>query len=65
MNIEVNGRELEVNAATLAALLNELGYEDGVVATAVNQAFVRAVDRQMTELKAGDAVEILVPRQGG
>ncbi len=65
MNIEVNGRELEVNAATLAALLKELGYEDGVVATAVNRAFVRAVDRQLTKLEAGDAVEILVPRQGG
>jgi sulfur carrier protein len=65
MQIEVNGKELEVGAATLAALLNELGYEDGVVATALNQAFVRAVDRRMTKLKAGDAVEILVPRQGG
>jgi sulfur carrier protein len=65
MQIEVNGKELEVGAATLAALLNELGYEDGVVATALNQAFVRAVDRQTTKLNAGDAVEILVPRQGG
>jgi sulfur carrier protein len=65
MNIEVNGRELEVNAVTLAALLEELGYEDGVVATALNQAFVRAIDRQMTPLQAGDTVEILVPRQGG
>lgn len=65
MQIEVNGRELEVNAATLAALLKELGYQDVVVATALNRDFVRAVDRQKTKLKVGDAVEILVPRQGG
>ncbi len=65
MNIEVNGRELEVSAATLAALLEELGYEDAVVATALNRDFVRAVDRPRTKLNTGDAVEILVPRQGG
>jgi sulfur carrier protein len=65
MLIQVNGKELEIGAATLAALLNELGYEDGVVATALNEAFVRAVDRPKTPLNAGDAVEILVPRQGG
>jgi len=46
-------------------LLEELGYQDAVVATALNQAFVRATDRQVTKLKSGDAVEILVPRQGG
>lgn len=65
MNIQVNGKELEVSAATLAALLTELGYRDAVVATALNRAFVRAADRQKTQLEAGDAVEILVPRQGG
>jgi sulfur carrier protein len=65
MNIEVNGKELEVGAATLAALLKELGYQDNVVATAVNEDFVRAGDRPQTPLKPGDAVEILVPRQGG
>jgi sulfur carrier protein len=65
MNIQVNGEELEVGAVTLAALLEELGYQDAVVATALNQDFVRAVDRQKTKLEVGDAVEILVPRQGG
>jgi sulfur carrier protein len=65
MLIEVNGKALEVGAANLAALLNELGYQNAVVATALNEDFVRAVDRQKTKLAAGDAVEILVPRQGG
>lgn len=65
MQIRVNGKELEVAATTLAALLDELEYQDMVVATALNQSFVRAVDRKETALNAGDAVEILTPRQGG
>ena len=65
MHIHVNGKALEVAAATLGALLRELDYEDGAVATALNQNFVRKTDRGKTSLKEGDAVEILVPRQGG
>lgn len=65
MQISVNGKEHEVAAATLAALLDELDYGDQTVATALNQAFVRATDRGTTTLKDGDCVEILVPRQGG
>jgi sulfur carrier protein len=65
MRIRVNGKALDVAAATLGALLRELDYEDGAVATALNQNFVRKTDRGKTSLKEGDAVEILVPRQGG
>lgn len=65
MLIQVNGKELEVGAATLAALLAELDFADAVVATALNERFVRAADREKTRLEAGDAVEILAPRQGG
>ncbi len=65
MRIHVNGKTLEVSAATLAALLRELDYEDSAVATALNQNFVRKRDRGAAALKAGDAVEIVVPRQGG
>jgi sulfur carrier protein len=65
MQIRVNGKELEVAAATLAALLNELDYQDMIVATALNQNFIRKADREETRLKAGDAVEILTPKQGG
>jgi len=65
MQIRVNGKELEVTAATLAALLSELDYEDATVATALNQNFVRKADRMATPLNEGDAVEILVPKQGG
>ena len=65
MRIHVNGKALDVAAATLGALLRELDYEDGAIATALNQDFVRKTDRGKTPLKEGDAVEILVPRQGG
>ena len=65
MQISVNGKAREVQASTLAALLAELDYSEATVATALNQDFVRATDRGKTQLKDGDAVEILVPRQGG
>mgnify|MGYP001941589292 CR=1 FL=1 len=65
MQISVNGKPHEVAATTLAALLDELDYREATVATALNQAFVRAVDRPETALRDGDAVEILTPRQGG
>jgi sulfur carrier protein len=65
MQIIVNGKALDVEAATLAALLAELDYGDAIVGTALNQTFVRAVDRGTTKLTDGDAVEIVSPRQGG
>jgi sulfur carrier protein len=65
MLISVNGKLCEVQAATLAALLAELEYEDAVVATARNRDFVRRKDRAQTTLAEGDEVEILVPKQGG
>ena len=64
MRIHVNGKPRDVASATLADLLRELDYRDHV-ATALNQNFVRRQDRPSTNLKEGDAVEILVPRQGG
>ena len=65
MQISVNGKSHEVAATTLAALVDELDYGGATVATALNQAFVRAVDRPATALQDGDTVEIVTPRQGG
>lgn len=65
MRIIVNGTARESEAADIAALLAELDYGDATVATALNQAFVRAVDRAGTKISEGDAIEILAPRQGG
>lgn len=65
MRIRVNGQTLEIDAPTLERLLEELGYGEKTVATAVNQEFVRSKDRGETLLVEDDTVEIVTPRQGG
>ena len=65
MRILVNGAWRETAGAELAALLEELGYGDAVVATAVNGEFVAAAARARTQLSEGDRVEVLAPMQGG
>lgn len=63
--IMVNGEPCRARSTTLAALLDELGYGDQKVATALNETFVAARLRSETRLSPGDAVEIVAPRQGG
>ena len=65
MRILVNGAWREIAGAQLAAALAELGYGDGVVATALNGEFVAATARLRTPLSDGDRVEVLSPMQGG
>jgi sulfur carrier protein len=65
MRILVNGAWHETAGLELAALLQELGYRDAVVTTAVNGEFVAAALRQRTQLTEGDRVEVLAPMQGG
>jgi sulfur carrier protein len=65
MKILVNGAWHELRAAQLAAALEELGYANRTVSTAVNGEFVAAAARTMTPLVAGDRVEVLAPMQGG
>ncbi len=65
MRIEVNGKPIDTSAATLEALLDELGYRGQKAATALNRQFVRAADRATTAIAPGDAIEVVMPRQGG
>ena len=65
IRITVNGEAAETRAATLAELIAELGYAEGQVATARNGDFVSRAARAETGLAAGDAIEIVAPRQGG
>ena len=65
MKIVVNGELADTRAVTLTELLNEMGYADAIVATALNGAMVRAVEREATPIADGDRVEILAPMQGG
>jgi sulfur carrier protein len=65
MKIVVNGEAAETASVNLAQLLNEFGYADAIVATALNGAMVRAVKRGETAITDGDRIEILAPMQGG
>jgi sulfur carrier protein len=65
MKIIVNGEAREVSTCSLAAALDELGYEAAVVATALNGDFVAVGDRRDVVLSEGDELEVLAPMQGG
>ncbi len=65
MEIIVNGQARSVKAATLAAILVELGYGETKVATAVDGEFVPVADRAERQVGAGARLEIVAPRQGG
>lgn len=64
MKIVLNGEAREVQAETLLMMLEECGFS-GRVATAVNEGFVAAQQRQAFQLSDGDRVEVLAPMQGG
>ncbi|MCY3981563.1 MAG: sulfur carrier protein ThiS [Alphaproteobacteria bacterium] len=63
--MELNGKPLATEAATLADLLEETGYKGAVVATALNGTFLPKGLRAATPLADGDAVEVVAPMQGG
>lgn len=65
MELVVNGEIFDGEVTTLAELIAELGYGDEKVATAVNGSFVADDERKTYELRDGDEVEIVAPRQGG
>jgi sulfur carrier protein len=65
MRILVNGAWHEARAAALGALLEELGYQDAVVSTAINGEFVPVAARAAITLREGDRLEVLAPMQGG
>jgi sulfur carrier protein len=64
-SISVNGEAAQTTAATLADLIDELGFAEGAVATALNGDFVPKAARSQTRLASDDRVEIVTPRQGG
>ncbi len=65
MKIDVNGTPRDITATRLDAALDELGYADAKVATALNGHFVPAPARGAQKLRDGDRVEVLAPMQGG
>lgn len=65
MVLIVNGERQEVGATRIPALLDELGYEGTFFAVAINHEVVRRARWPEHELKEGDEVEVVTPRQGG
>ncbi|MEQ8346787.1 MAG: sulfur carrier protein ThiS [Sneathiellaceae bacterium] len=65
MQVVLNGEAKTIEAATLEQLCVDLGLDGPRVATAVNGDFVPREARAGTALKAGDAIEIVAPMQGG
>ncbi len=63
--IHVNAEPRAVRAATLADMLEALGYGGQKVATAINGDFVPERLRAQTPIGAGDRIEVLSARQGG
>lgn len=61
----INGEARSTTVATLATLLAEAGYGGARVATAINGVFVPERIRAQTQLRDGDQIEIVAPRQGG
>lgn len=63
--IVVNGQPTNTRAATLAELVDLLGFGRQTVATALNGDFVARDARDDALLSADDTIEIVSPRQGG
>jgi sulfur carrier protein len=65
MRIFLNDEARDVDAGTLAAALETMGFGGRKIATAVNGRFVAATARPGTKLADGDRIEVVAPMQGG
>ena len=65
MQIILNGEPRDVRATLLPDILNELGFGEARVATAVNEDFVAVGLRAQVTLTEGDRLEVVAPMQGG
>ena len=65
MRVTVNGEPREIASASVDALLAELDYEGTHFAVAVNYDVLPKSRWAETQLKSGDQIEIITPRQGG
>ena len=65
MRVTVNGEAREIASTRVDALLAELEYEGAHFAIALNYDVLPRAKWAQTQLKAGDEIEIITPRQGG
>lgn len=65
MKIIVNGAPRDIKGSYISEALEELGFPDQEVATALNEVFIARVQRASVELNEGDRLEVVAPMQGG
>ena len=65
MQMQINGRERDIAAGDVAALLQELGLDATRVAVELNRAIVLQANFTRTPLAAGDSIEIVQFVGGG
>ena len=65
MNIILNGKPHECDAADLERLLESLDHAPDSVATALNGDFVAHAERARHRLADGDRVDVIAPMAGG
>lgn len=65
MQVEVNGKPVNIRSADLAAMMAELGHDPQTHATAHNGHFVARDCRASVTLAEGDRIEVLRPMYGG
>jgi sulfur carrier protein len=65
MRVTINGEQREISSASVDALLGELAYEGTHFAIALNYDVLPRSAWARTQLKNGDEIEIITPRQGG
>ena len=65
MKISINGVLTIVSAKNMEKILNEVGYGEMRVATALNGVFVPVENRPECQIEEGDQLEVVSPRQGG
>ena len=63
--MKINGRERDVAASDITALLQELGIDASRVAIELNRAIVLQANFAQTPLAAGDSIEIVQFVGGG
>ena len=65
MRIELNGESTQVSETCLSEILDECGYQNARIATALNGEIVHKQSRHETWLSEGDRLEIVAPIFGG
>lgn len=65
MEVYVNGKNIKTKSSTILKLLNELGIESKVMATALNTQIVKKEEWKTKEIREGDEIEFLEFVGGG